>query len=234
MTQIRSEIPASVWQVKVAEGDQVADGDELIILESMKMEIPVVAPVGGTVERAPREARRPGPGGRRARRAGVTMSWKPELEELAHRRELMQGMGGQEGIDRQHGRGKLTVRERLPLLADPGTFQEFGHLRGSGDLRRARRAGVVHPAGQGRRDVPHRRAQGRRHGRRLHRARRLGQRARRRPRRGAQRVAAGARVAAAVRPAARCRRWQRAQLRGDRPHVPARTPTASPTSTCRC
>src|SRR5215510_4307085 len=60
------------------------------------------------------------------------MSWKPELEELAHRRELMQGMGGQEGIDRQHGRGKLTVRERLPLLADPGTFEEFGHLRGHG------------------------------------------------------------------------------------------------------
>ena len=49
MTQIRSEIPASVWQVNVAEGDQVAAGDELIILESMKMEIPVVAPVGGTV-----------------------------------------------------------------------------------------------------------------------------------------------------------------------------------------
>jgi biotin carboxyl carrier protein len=49
MTQIRSEIPASVWQVKVAKGDQVEAGDELIILESMKMEIPVVAPVGGTV-----------------------------------------------------------------------------------------------------------------------------------------------------------------------------------------
>jgi acetyl-CoA carboxylase biotin carboxyl carrier protein len=49
MTQIRSEIPASVWQVNVAEGDQVAEGDELIILESMKMEIPVVAPIGGTV-----------------------------------------------------------------------------------------------------------------------------------------------------------------------------------------
>ncbi|MET0525751.1 MAG: carboxyl transferase domain-containing protein [Nocardioides sp.] len=60
------------------------------------------------------------------------MSWKPELEELVRRRELMQGMGGQDGIDRQHSRGKLTVRERLPLLADPGTFQEFGHLRGQG------------------------------------------------------------------------------------------------------
>ena len=49
MIQIRSEIPASVWQVKVMEGDQVEAGDELIILESMKMEIAVVAPVGGTV-----------------------------------------------------------------------------------------------------------------------------------------------------------------------------------------
>jgi biotin carboxyl carrier protein len=49
MTQIRSEIPASVWQVKVAAGDQVESGDELIILESMKMEIPVVAPTSGRV-----------------------------------------------------------------------------------------------------------------------------------------------------------------------------------------
>jgi biotin carboxyl carrier protein len=49
MTTIRSEIPATVWQVKVAAGDAVQSGDELIILESMKMEIPVVAPVSGTV-----------------------------------------------------------------------------------------------------------------------------------------------------------------------------------------
>jgi acetyl-CoA carboxylase biotin carboxyl carrier protein len=49
MTQIRSEIPGAVWQVKIAEGDQVDAGDELIILESMKMEIPVIAPIGGTV-----------------------------------------------------------------------------------------------------------------------------------------------------------------------------------------
>ena len=55
------------------------------------------------------------------------MSWKPELEELAHRRELMQGMGGQAGIDRQHGRGKLTVRERLPLLADPAQPEPARH-----------------------------------------------------------------------------------------------------------
>jgi acetyl-CoA carboxylase biotin carboxyl carrier protein len=49
VTIVRAEIPATVWQVKVQVGDAVADGDELMILESMKMEIPVVSPRVGTV-----------------------------------------------------------------------------------------------------------------------------------------------------------------------------------------
>jgi biotin carboxyl carrier protein len=40
---------ANVWKVVVAPGDTVAEGDPLVILESMKMEIPVEAPAGGTV-----------------------------------------------------------------------------------------------------------------------------------------------------------------------------------------
>jgi len=40
---------ANVWKVLVAQGDQVADGDTLVILESMKMEIPVLAEGSGTV-----------------------------------------------------------------------------------------------------------------------------------------------------------------------------------------
>jgi biotin carboxyl carrier protein len=40
---------ANVWKVLVAEGDQVSDGDTLVILESMKMEIPVLAEGSGTV-----------------------------------------------------------------------------------------------------------------------------------------------------------------------------------------
>jgi acetyl-CoA carboxylase biotin carboxyl carrier protein len=43
MTEVRAEMVANVWQVVASEGDQVADGDTLVILESMKMEIPVVA-----------------------------------------------------------------------------------------------------------------------------------------------------------------------------------------------
>ena len=49
MTEVRAEITATVWQVRVEIGQHVAYDDELVILESMKMEIPVVAPSSGTV-----------------------------------------------------------------------------------------------------------------------------------------------------------------------------------------
>lgn len=49
MTEIRAEIAATVWKVEVSRGQPVAQNDELIILESMKMEIPVIATAAGTV-----------------------------------------------------------------------------------------------------------------------------------------------------------------------------------------
>jgi acetyl-CoA carboxylase biotin carboxyl carrier protein len=42
---------ANVWKVVAAEGESVADGDTLVILESMKMEIPVLAEDAGTLVR---------------------------------------------------------------------------------------------------------------------------------------------------------------------------------------
>jgi len=47
--EVRAEMVANVWKVVVAEGDPVSDGDTLVILESMKMEIPVIAESDGTV-----------------------------------------------------------------------------------------------------------------------------------------------------------------------------------------
>lgn len=49
MTEVKAEIAANVWQVPAEVGQQVAEGDELVILESMKMEIPVAAPRAGTI-----------------------------------------------------------------------------------------------------------------------------------------------------------------------------------------
>ena len=49
MAEVRAEMVANVWKVLVSEGDHVDDGDTLVILESMKMEIPILAEDGGTV-----------------------------------------------------------------------------------------------------------------------------------------------------------------------------------------
>jgi acetyl-CoA carboxylase biotin carboxyl carrier protein len=49
MSEVRAEMVANVWKVVAAEGDSVADGDTLVILESMKMEIPVLAEDPGTL-----------------------------------------------------------------------------------------------------------------------------------------------------------------------------------------
>jgi biotin carboxyl carrier protein len=50
MSEVRAEITANVWQVRVEVGQQVDTGDELVILESMKMEIPVLSPKAGTIK----------------------------------------------------------------------------------------------------------------------------------------------------------------------------------------
>ena len=47
---VESEVAGSVWKIEVAVGDKVAKGDVLMILESMKMEIPVESPAAGEVE----------------------------------------------------------------------------------------------------------------------------------------------------------------------------------------
>ncbi|MCB2056142.1 MAG: methylmalonyl-CoA carboxyltransferase, partial [Geminicoccaceae bacterium] len=46
------------------------------------------------------------------------------LDELDHRREGARVGGGERRIEAQHARGKLTARERLELLLDPGSFEE--------------------------------------------------------------------------------------------------------------
>ena len=46
---VESEVTGNVWKVLKSAGDSVAEGEVIMILESMKMEIPVEAPIAGTV-----------------------------------------------------------------------------------------------------------------------------------------------------------------------------------------
>jgi acetyl-CoA carboxylase carboxyltransferase component len=57
-------------------------------------------------------------------------TWAPDVDELHRREALAREMGGPDKIERQHTGGKLTVRERIDALLDPGSFHEIGALAG--------------------------------------------------------------------------------------------------------
>ncbi|MCY4130127.1 MAG: methylmalonyl-CoA carboxyltransferase [Gammaproteobacteria bacterium] len=59
------------------------------------------------------------------------MVWQSEVEELERRRAFSEEMGGEAGIAEQRRRGKLTVRERIRLIADDNEFKEIGQLAGA-------------------------------------------------------------------------------------------------------
>jgi len=50
MTEVRAHITGTVWKIEKAAGSTVAEGDVIIILESMKMEMPIESPCDGVIE----------------------------------------------------------------------------------------------------------------------------------------------------------------------------------------
>jgi acetyl-CoA carboxylase biotin carboxyl carrier protein len=50
MADVPAHITGTVWKIEVTEGQSVSEGDVLVIIESMKMEMPVEAPEAGTVK----------------------------------------------------------------------------------------------------------------------------------------------------------------------------------------
>ncbi|MFV0298140.1 MAG: acyl-CoA carboxylase subunit beta [Hyphomicrobiaceae bacterium] len=61
-----------------------------------------------------------------------TTGWQPELDELHQREAMAHELGGADKIARQHGSGRLTVRERIDRLVDAGSFNEIGAIAGRG------------------------------------------------------------------------------------------------------
>ena len=50
MIDVKTEITGNVWKVEINEGDTVTEGQVLVILESMKMEIPILSPEDGVIK----------------------------------------------------------------------------------------------------------------------------------------------------------------------------------------
>jgi acetyl-CoA carboxylase carboxyltransferase component len=58
------------------------------------------------------------------------VGWEAELAELRQRQALARELGGKDRVARQHAGGRLTVRERIDRMLDPGTFREVGSIAG--------------------------------------------------------------------------------------------------------
>jgi len=59
--------------------------------------------------------------------------WPEQIAELEKRRADVAEMGGAANIERQHGAGRLTIRERIDALTDAGSFREVGSIAGTGE-----------------------------------------------------------------------------------------------------
>jgi propionyl-CoA carboxylase beta chain len=59
------------------------------------------------------------------------MSWQAEIDELHRRERLAEAMGGEERVARQRSFGKMTVRDRVDALIDPGSLHEVGKIAGA-------------------------------------------------------------------------------------------------------
>ena len=62
------------------------------------------------------------------------MSWKKEVDGIEQRRRRAAELGGAEAIERQHERGRMTIRERIDALADRDSFREQGPIAGAAEL----------------------------------------------------------------------------------------------------
>ncbi|HEX9325362.1 MAG TPA: carboxyl transferase domain-containing protein, partial [Reyranella sp.] len=171
---IESPHAGSVVDIKAREGAQVKAGDLLFVVSAMKMETSVTAPCAGTVTTlAPLSVgdtvdgsqilavMKPAAGAAKvAPQPTPEESWTPMLDKvavlqaIAHKR-LAPG-SNDPGVVRQRNRRKLTCRERIDGLLDPGSFREIGSLAGFAsfdeDGNVAEFTPASHVGGQGRID----------------------------------------------------------------------------------
>jgi acetyl/propionyl-CoA carboxylase alpha subunit/acetyl-CoA carboxylase carboxyltransferase component len=147
---VASPTQGIIAELNVGEGDSVRVGDQIAVLEAMKFFHTVTAEFSGIVRMVVveqggsalegqalvfiEEMDEANLGDRAESGEKVIqrqIGWDAELNELALRTNLAHQMGGENNVAFHKGRGKLTVRERIDSLVDPGSFEEIGTLAGS-------------------------------------------------------------------------------------------------------
>ena len=71
------------------------------------------------------------------------MTWENEVQELNRRKDFAYRMGGEANVRRQHDQGKMSVRERIQVFLDSGTFLERGVLSGEAVYEENRMVGFT-------------------------------------------------------------------------------------------
>lgn len=134
-----------VLSVKVSEGDKVTAGQELVVLEAMKMEHSVRSAYNGVVAKvAVTQGQQVNHGdalvfttsdGDNAStnihdqaESENPEKLRPELTELNERKAFLRYAGREEDVTKRHSNGYLTGRENLDLLVDRESFIEYGDL----------------------------------------------------------------------------------------------------------
>ena len=138
-SSLRSPLVGTVVAVKVAVDDVVSAGTELVIIESMKMEHPVVAEiacrisgmfatVGKTVSEGEVLVEYVAESvSQNTDVASVSASGqRADLEQLQRRQQLLLDSSRSEAVAKRHARGQRTARENVADLIDEGTFVEYG------------------------------------------------------------------------------------------------------------
>jgi len=147
-SQLVAPMPGVITICEKSIGEEVSKGDVVLILEAMKMEIQITAPVSGKVAailcRAGEKVERGAvlgvigesvyaefrSAGKQEAQTAIaahkikTGAVDEKLRDLRERERKTKEMGGAAALAAQHGRGKLSARERIDLLFDPGTFRE--------------------------------------------------------------------------------------------------------------
>jgi acetyl-CoA carboxylase carboxyltransferase component len=138
-SSLRSPLVGTVVAVKVAVGDVIAAGTEIVVIESMKMEHPVVAEtscrisalfvtVGQSVAEGEvlAECVAESVSTNEVASAVSASGKRADLEQLRLRQELLRDESRSEAVAKRHAKGQRTARENVADLIDDGTFVEYG------------------------------------------------------------------------------------------------------------